>query len=91
MYAELVRKTCTKCLKDQSISEFYRNKRYADGYVTWCRSCKKEHARTNPHIHRNWTKKNKKRSDAIKKKYVEANLDKVRKTKSTWSKANYKK
>lgn len=91
MYAELIRKTCSKCNVKQSIDEFYKNSRYADGYVTWCKACKKSHARANPQINRNWVAKNQGNVLKTKQKYVEANIEKVRASKRKWSKANTKK
>lgn len=91
MYAELMQKTCTKCLLPKDISLFYKSKRYADGHVTWCKSCKQEHARNNPHIIQQWVDNNKDISVAIKQKYVENNRTKVRSSKAKWSKANNKK
>lgn len=84
-------KICTKCTLPKPLMEFYKNSRYADGYVTWCRDCKKEHARKNPQHSVNWRKDNPERSKAIKDKYVAENLDQVRISKAKWSKANSKK
>jgi hypothetical protein len=91
MYAELVRKTCTKCSVEQSISEFYKNKRYADGHVTWCKSCKKKHSRDNPQIIQKWSEENREASNAIKQKYAANNPEKVKASKARWAKANGKK
>lgn len=43
-------KKCTKCGQTKLIIEFNRNKRYSDGYYTWCKACmlisnKKSHER----------------------------------------------
>jgi len=84
-------KTCTRCKNTKEFTEFIKNSRYSDGYATWCKECKKEHARQNPQIHANWVKKNKKRSDEIKAKYVAENKGKVKEAKRRWSKANPKK
>lgn len=83
--------TCTKCKEFKDISEFYKNSRYSSGYCTWCNKCKKQHARSNPHIHKNWAARNKKRVEEIKRKYVEVNRDKVLQAKRRWAKANNKK
>ncbi len=91
MYAELTQKTCTKCTRTKPIAEFIKNSRYRDGYVTWCKSCKNEHARNNPHINANWVKNNQEASLEIKTRYVKNNPDKVRESKRKWSKANHKK
>lgn len=32
-------KKCTKCKKRKLITEFYKNLRYKDGYVSWCKKC----------------------------------------------------
>jgi hypothetical protein len=59
--------------------------------VTWCRTCKKKHAKENPHIHKKWTKDNPEASAAIKNRYVENNKEVVRVSKTKWAKANNKK
>lgn len=91
MYAELMRKTCSKCRAEQSISEFYKSSRYADGHESWCKACKKSHAKANIHINRNWVIKNQSRVKKMKQRYVEANIEKVRASKRKWAKANPKK
>lgn len=91
MYAELTQKICTNCKICQNIEEFYKNKRYKDGHVTWCRTCKKKHARDHPQIHTNWTRNNPEASAAIKNRYVGNNREVVRVSKAKWSKANNKK
>ena len=36
---------CTKCNVEKDESQFYKNKRYASGYMTWCKSCHREYYR----------------------------------------------
>lgn len=84
-------KVCTKCNLLKPLTEFYKNKRYADGHVTWCKDCKKKHARENPGPGQNWIKNNPERSKEIKDDYVDKNLAKVKASKSKWSKTNPKK
>lgn len=91
MYAELVRKTCTKCLIDQPIVEFYKNKRYVDGHVTWCKTCKKEHARANPEINKDWISRNPAKVIKTKAKYAQNNPEKRKVSRKKWYDANPKK
>lgn len=32
-------KTCTKCKTEKHYTEYRKDKRYADGYTTWCKAC----------------------------------------------------
>lgn len=34
------RKTCTNCLIEKPVNEFYKNRRSKDGYPSWCKTCK---------------------------------------------------
>lgn len=36
-------KTCQRCHVEKSLSEFNKDKRYADGLQPWCRSCYREY------------------------------------------------
>lgn len=38
-------KTCTKCGTCQPVSEFQPNKRYRDGYLSWCKTCMAQYQR----------------------------------------------
>ncbi len=38
-------KTCSSCLIEQPVSEFYRHKNYPDGYRSSCKTCSKEYER----------------------------------------------
>ena len=35
-------KVCTKCGEDKLLSEYHKNKTTKDGYVQWCKKCRKE-------------------------------------------------
>ena len=37
------KKKCSKCGKIRLVKEFYKNKRYKDGYGCWCKGCTYEH------------------------------------------------
>lgn len=84
-------KLCTKCEKTKSIKQFYKNKRYADGYFSWCKTCKLGYQKQNPQHNKNWVKNNSDAVKAMKDKYVANNAETVKKSKSKWSKANPKK
>lgn len=84
-------KTCTKCKVSQAYSEFLKNKRYKDGYVTWCKGCKRQHQRENPHHYKNWCTKNPEQAAKVKQTYVDRHPEKVKVTKQQWAKANPKK
>jgi len=45
-------KICTKCNKKKSLSNFFKDKRYLGGYVTWCKVCYKDYGKK-------WAQKNK--------------------------------
>lgn len=34
-------KTCTRCKQPKPLAEFYAHARYKDGYMTWCKVCKR--------------------------------------------------
>ena len=38
-------KTCTLCCVEKTVDNFYKNKRYSDGFMGWCKECMKEYAR----------------------------------------------
>lgn len=39
-----MKKTCSRCQVEKNIREFHRNKSQPDGYVYWCRTCRKKDA-----------------------------------------------
>ena len=45
-------KTCTKCSVEQPLSDFYNNRKAADGKASWCKACQtaanKRYAKANP-------------------------------------------
>ena len=38
-------KTCTKCGIEKPVSAFNKDQRYKDGLLSWCKDCRREHAR----------------------------------------------
>ena len=40
--APLAAKTCRVCQEEKPLTEFHRHKRYADGYETTCKMCRRE-------------------------------------------------
>jgi len=53
------KKKCSKCgLNLMRESDFYRNKRYADGFHSWCKNCVKANATT-------WAKNNPERHNEL--------------------------
>ncbi len=82
-------KHCThkECLKWKPLSDFYKNKHYADGYFCWCKECKKRVARETK-CGQKWVEANREQSNSIKAKYVTDNPEKVRESKRKYDKAN---
>lgn len=64
--AVMITKRCTRCCKRKAVSAFHKNKRWADGYDYWCKSCRaaysKEHYQRNKKMYvakaRRWGVKN---------------------------------
>lgn len=87
-------KCCTKCKIEKELSEFYKHKRYKDGYIAYCKSCGDEMVdkwrEKNPDKHKEyqneyqkkWQQKNpekyKKYQDEYQKKYNKENREKRR-------------
>lgn len=51
---------CSKCKKEKSLSEFYKDKSSKDGYCCWCKKCKdkstKKFRKKNPEWQQNYMK-----------------------------------
>ena len=47
-------KKCTKCNKELSIDNFYKNKNAKDGLQCWCKECKSEHKQANKHRYKEY-------------------------------------
>ena len=43
--SEITYKICSKCKKEQPINQFHPDIRYRDGYMSTCKSCKRENAK----------------------------------------------
>lgn len=41
--ATMETKTCSRCNQERPIDQFNKNKRYKDGYLSWCKPCMKEY------------------------------------------------
>jgi hypothetical protein len=52
MEPRIKKKTCTKCGKKKSITEFYHRTKAQDGYDTKCKSCKNEERKLYPYSKR---------------------------------------
>lgn len=77
-------KRCTKCGEVKSISEFYKNKIYKDGYFHYCKTClyKKN---------KKWVRRNPQRVKDAHKKYRENNKNKTRERNRINYRKNYEK
>ena len=62
-------KVCTKCEKEQNISNFYKQKRYKDGYKSICKFCCVQ-------LTKAWKESNPSKVTEQKNKYYELNKDK---------------
>jgi hypothetical protein len=75
---------------------FSENKRYADGYVTWCKDCHKEankiwyelNKQSNKTRSMNWSKSNPESIKAIQKRHNEKNKIERAKKHADWARAN---
>jgi 5-methylcytosine-specific restriction endonuclease McrA len=65
-----VKKICKRCGVEKEITEFYKNSRYKDGHLTWCKDCMHEYIKE-------WDSKNPERHIARSKKYKENNRSKI--------------
>ncbi len=79
-------RVCYNCKKEQSITEFYKNRNIASGYDYECRTCKKEHhkewVKNNPEIIKEYDKQryhnNKEGNKERAKHWYEENKEKVK-------------
>lgn len=78
-------KTCTKCQQAKPVSEFYKNARYADGYLSWCKACHREYYRRPEQkkkgnaLVKAWTEKNKEHVSKYAQEYYKENKTEYRK------------
>lgn len=64
-------KVCTKCYIEQTVDKFQPNRRYRDGYLSWCKTCMAEYQKNWAEKNRDRTRENSKRSrlaDPVKAK-----------------------
>lgn len=62
-------KTCTKCGATKQVTEFQPNKRYRDGYASWCKSCMAQYQRK-------WGRENVDRRRAISERHKQKHPEK---------------
>lgn len=74
-------KVCTKCEEEQNICNFYKQKRYKDGYKSICKSCCVQLTKV-------WKKSNPSKVIKQKNKYYELNKDKESKRAKKYRKSN---
>lgn len=63
---------CAKCQQEKPYSDFYKGKKYKDGYQSWCKQCKRD----------------RKRELGTDKQYFEKNREYVRKVQREYYKKN---
>lgn len=89
-------KTCKKCGVVKNVSEFYKHKRTADGYNSYCKACSIAKTiawrKTHPHkvaaYQKKWNTNNSEKMVVSTKKWKAANLEKNRATTYAWNKAH---
>ncbi len=58
-------KVCSKCKQEQPLESFYKNKRYYDWFLPWCKCCMLEHNRSKQQIQ---NKKERRKENNIKQR-----------------------
>ena len=89
-------KTCTKCLRDKSISDFCRSKGSKDGFNYWCKLCANEHrsawSKSNPGKAKactdEWVKNNHARKNASRVAWNNASKDRIAELRAIYRKEN---
>lgn len=85
-------KMCTKCGETKDVGEFYRNGKYKDGYMTWCKSClnaytyewRKNNIEKSREMGRRCYKKHAQEYNEVHRKYCIANPEKRKQTAKNW-------
>jgi hypothetical protein len=74
-------KQCTKCGECKSAESFFKNARYKDGLMSWCKACLAANTKA-------WRDSNKDRASAHDKEYRLANKERIAAKKREWRQAN---
>lgn len=69
-------KICSKCKQESLLQQFVKDKRYKDGYGSWCKSCRRSYQNK---WQREWRKYNPERAKEIARKCREKSPDSYRK------------
>jgi len=76
------KKVCTKCNKEKSLTEYYKDKSGKDGLRANCKECEnarhKKWREENPDYNKKWKKENPEKVRAYDKKWKKENPEKVR-------------
>jgi hypothetical protein len=74
-------KQCTKCGEHKSFQNFYKNARYKDGFLNWCKSCKSAQSKA-------WKAQNKERLSELWQQYKIANKEQLSARRRKWRQEN---
>jgi len=82
MAEQIISKRCTKCNEIKPTTEFYKNSMYKDGFIGWCKTCKKKYSQSEKgkSVHRTGSKRHSrtKKGIATKKRYYEKHKEENR-------------
>lgn len=87
-------KICTRCLQTKEYSEFDRGKGYKEGFLSWCKSCRRTYnnernKRVNYRTQYEWRKNNREVYLESRRRHREKHKDEINSKKREWAKRNH--